>query len=290
MNEVINKENIKIESLIYEIRGKQVMLDRDLAKLYNVTTKVFMQSIKRNIKRFPPQFMFQLTNEEFMIWRSQFVTSNNDKIGLRRPPYAFTEQGIAMISGILNSEIAINTSIQIINAFVAMRHYIGSNEYRISNIETKIIEHDSEIKLLQETFNKLDETRKINEIYFNGQIYDAYSKIKDIIMEAKDNLVIIDSYIDKSILDMIKDINTKVLIITKSNSKLTSTDITKYNSQYNNLKVKYDNTYHDRYIIIDKKKIYHLGASINHAGNRTFSINILEDDFVINSLLNKINI
>ena len=174
MNELIVEEKINIESMIYEIRGKQVMIDRDLARLYNVETKVFMQSVKRNIERFPENFMFQLTDNEFIIWRSQFVTSNSDKMGLRRPPYAFTEQGVAMLSGVLRSKIAIEISIKIINAFVAMRHYIGSNEYRLSNVEYKVIDHDRSIKLLQNSFEKLEEAREINEIYFDGKIYDAY--------------------------------------------------------------------------------------------------------------------
>ena len=214
MENLVIKEDIKIEDMIYEVRGKQVMLDRDLARLYKVETKVFMQSVKRNIERFPENFMFQLTNNEYIIWRSQFVTSNSDKMGLRRPPYAFTEQGVAMLSGVLRSKIAIEISIKIINAFVSMRHYIGTNEYRLSNVETKVIDYGNRINVLEESFNKLEEAREINEIYFNGKIYDAYSKILDIFSEAKEELIIIDRYTDKTLLDMIMNLNCKVILIT----------------------------------------------------------------------------
>ena len=181
MNELITEDEINIEDMIYEIRGKQVMFDRDLAKLYQVETKVFMQSVKRNISRFPNYYMFQLTHEEFINWRSQFVTSKKDKIGLRRAPDVFTEQGVSMLSSVLHSEIAIKTSIKIIDTFVAMRKYISSNLIEQKFINNMVLEHENEIKILQISFDKLEEKKLVNEIYFNGQIYDAYSKIIDIL-------------------------------------------------------------------------------------------------------------
>ena len=174
-------------------------------------------------------------------------------------------------------------------AFVKMRHYIGNNEYRLSNIETKIIEHDNNIKLLQESFNKLGEKKKINEIYFNGQIYDAYSKIYEIFKTASKELVIIDAYADNTILDIIKRLNIKVIIITKDNSILTKQDISKYNKQYTNLKVIYNNTFHDRYFIIDNEEVYHCGTSVNRIGYKTFSINLMTDKEVTKLLISKIN-
>lgn len=152
MNNIILKDKIKIEDLIYEIRGKQVILDRDLAKLYHTETRVFMQSVKRNIKRFPGDFMFQLTSEEFMDWRSHFVISKSDLIGLRRPPYAFTEEGVAMLSGILNSEIAITINIQIIEAFITMRKYISSGLIEQKYINNLVLEHEERLKLVKYIF------------------------------------------------------------------------------------------------------------------------------------------
>ena len=280
--------NEKIEDMIYEIRGKQVMLDSDLARLYKCVngTKTINLAVKRHINRFPERFMFQLTKEEYNDLRFQFETTNNMS---RTLPYVFTEQGVAMLATILRTEVAEEISIRIMDAFVVMRHYIGTNEYRLSNVEYKIIEHDKSIKLLQELFNKFEEKRKIYEIYFNGQIYEAYSKIVDIMKEAIKELIVIDIYADKNVLDIISKINVKVLLIVKENTNLSKLDIDKYNKEYSNLAIVYDNSFHDRYIIIDNSIIYHLGASINHAESKTFSINILLDEFVKNSLIDKIN-
>ena len=297
MNEIINieqnQENIDIENMIYEIRGKQVMLDSDLARLYKCKngTKEINQAVKNNLNKFPERFSWILTNQESKELLVKIFDQKgkvNTRGGRYKNPRVFTEQGVAMLASVLKSKIAAEISIAIMDAFVAMRHYLGNNEYRLSNVETRVLEHDNEIKLIQETLNKFEEKENINEIYFKGQIYDAYSKIKDIMFEAKNEVIIIDSYGDKTILDMIKNINSKVILITSKKSKLTNLDISKYNEQYNNLKVIYDNSYHDRYFILDRKKIYHCGTSINYAGNKTFSINILEDKVVKNSLINEI--
>ena len=289
MNEIIIDETVdelKIENMIYEIRGKQVMLDSDLAKLYDTETKRINESVSRNPEKFPERFCFRITEEEYCSLKSQFATS---KGGSRKGHAVFTEQGVAMLATILKTYVATKVSISIMDAFVAMRHVLGNNEYRLSNVESKIIEHDNNIRLLQESFNKFEEKKKINEIYFNGQIYDAYYKIKELFNEAKHELIIIDGYADNSVLNIIKTIDVKVIIITKPNNLLTRQDIRNYNMQYNNLKVVYNDTFHDRYFIIDNNILYHCGSSINRIGKKTFSINLINDKEVFNVLLNKVN-
>ena len=207
----------KIENLIYNIRGKEVMLDSDLAKLYKCKngTKEINQAVKNNPLKFPERFSWKLSDYESQV----FLVKNFDqKIETRggkyKNPRVFTEQGVAMLATILKTPVATETSIKIMDAFVAMRHYIGNNEYRLSNVETKLIEHDSEIKLLEETFNKFEEKKRVNEIYFDGQIFDAYSKILEVFNEAKNDIIIIDSYADNKLLDIIKKLKTKVVLIT----------------------------------------------------------------------------
>ena len=285
MNEVLLREEKNIKDLIYEIRGKQVMLDSDLAILYNVETKTLNRQVKRNIERFDSDFCFQLTDDEYRILRCQNGTSKS--LGGRRyNPYVFTEQGVAMLSGILRTDIAIQASKKIIRAFVSMRHYLIDNKdiYKsISNINNKLVEHDEKLELI---FSKFDKNNEY--LYLPGQIYDAYSKVLDIFKSSKKELIIIDSYADKYLIDIIKELRVKVIIITKENNKLSKLDIEKYNSQYNNLKVIYDDTFHDRYFILDNKTVYHCGASINGIGKKTFSINKIEDDIIKETLLNSI--
>ena len=289
MNKLLKDDEIKIENLIYEIRGKQVMLDSDLARLYKCKngTKTINLSVKRHINRFPERFMFQLSNEEYKSLRFQTETTSNMS---RTLPYVFTEQGVAMLATILRTDVAEDISIKIMDAFVSMRHYIGHSEYRLTNIESKIIEHDSEIKLLQQSFDKFEEKKKETEIYFNGQIFDAYSKIYEIFNIAKECLIIIDTYADNTLLDIIKRLNIDVILITKQNNLLTEQDIERYNKQYNNLNIIYDNTFHDRYFIIDNNTLYHCGTSINRIGYKTFSITRVNDIEVFHALLNKINL
>ncbi len=287
MNNIVLKNEEKIENMIYEIRGKQVMLDSDLAKIYECVngTKTINQSVKRNIDRFPEDFYFQLTNEEFSNLKSQFGTSSlNGYGGVRKNPFVFTEQGVAMLASVLRTQVAAKVSISIMRAFVIMRKYI-SNDLIQKYINNLVIKHDEDIKLLQESFNKFEKNKKENEIYFNGQIYDAYSKIVDILNEAHNNIIIIDNYADKNVLDMIRNLKVDVTLICKSNCLLKEIDINKYQNQYNNLRVVYSNDFHDRYIILDQKEIYHCGASLNYAGSKTFSINKLEDEIVKNSLM-----
>ena len=284
MNEIITQEE-KIENLIYEIRGKQVMIDSDLARLYHVETKRINESLKRNKEKFPERYAFRITEEENNSLKSQIATS---KGGSRKGHTVFTEQGVAMLATVLKSKVAIKVSINIMDAFVAMRKYISDGLIEQHHINNMVLKHDSEIKLLQDSLSRFKE--KTNEIYFDGQIYDAYSKIKDILSEAKNEIIIIDAYADKTVLDLIRNLKIKVTLIVKTKTLLTKTDIAKYNSQYNNLKIIYNDTFHDRYFILDKNIVYHCGTSINHAGSKTFSINKLEDNLVKETLINKINI
>ena len=292
MKELELKREERLENLIYEIRGKQVMLDSDLAKLYECAngTKTINQAVKRNIERFPEDFYFQLTNQEMLNLKSQFGTSSwNEHGGQRKLPYVFTEQGVAMLATVIKTPVAAQMSIVIMRAFVAMKKYISSNLLKQKDINDLVLKDHVRIDLLENSFNKFEETRKTTEIYFDGQIYDAYSKILDIFKEAKKKLIIIDGYADKTLLDIIKRLDVKVTIITKKNNLLTSQDIERYNKQYRNLEVKYDNTFHDRYFILDKNIVYHCGASINRIGYKTFSITLINDESIIDVLISRIN-
>ena len=292
MNEVVEKEDIKIENLIYEIHGVPVMLDSDLARLYECKngTKEINQAVKNNIDKFPERFSWKLSDDECKI----FLVKNFDqKIETRggkyKNPRVFTEQGVAMLATILKSKVATQVSIAIMDAFVAMKKYISTNLIEQKYINNQVLKNTEDIKLLQESFHKFEEKRKVNEIYFDGQIFDAYSKIQEIFKSAKNELIIIDAYADNTILDIIKRLKTDVIIITKPNNLLTKQDIKKYNLQYNNLKVCYDNTFHDRYFILDGMEVYHCGASINRIGYKTFSITLIGDNEVCQSLINKVN-
>ena len=292
MNNLI-KDKVNIEGLIYEIRGVQVMLDSDLAKLYDCAngTKTINQAVKRHINRFPERFMFRLTRIEYHeILRSQVGTLELEQGKYSKyTPYAFTEQGVAMLATVLRTPVAEEISIKIMDAFVAIRKYISNNLLEQRYINNLVLEDHEKIKLLETSFQKIEERKKVSEIYFDGQIYDAYSKIQDIFKEAKNKLVIIDSYADNTTLDIIKRLSINVIIITKSNNLLTKQDIERYNKQYNNLTVKYDNTFHDRYFILDDSIVYHCGTSINRIGYKTFSITRINDDEVKELLIKRIN-
>ena len=194
----------------------------------------------------------------------------------------------AMLATIIRTSITEEVSIRIMDAFVAMRKYISSGSIEQKYINKLVLDDHDKILSLEKSFNKFEEKRIVNEIYFKGQIYDAYSKIKDIFSKAKKKLIIIDGYADKTLLNMIKDLTFNVILITKKYNKLKDLDIEKYNSQYHNLRVIYDDTFHDRYFILDKEIIYHSGTSINNAGSKTFSINVLEDKLVKEFLIKNV--
>lgn len=290
MNKLLVKENLKIEEMIFEARGKQVILSSDVAKLYKTETRIINQTIKRNIMRFPESFCFQLTMEEVVDLRSQFVISSlrNELVhgGLRYLPYVLTEQGIMMLSGLLKSDIAVKVNVQVIDAFVAMRQYISSELVNQNFINSLVYKHDEEIKLLKDSFDKLQEKKKANAIFFDGQIYDAYSFLLDILSSAKKEIIIIDNYAGKELLDILKQIDIKVIIYS---SNMNETLIKKYTNQYSNVEFFHNDKFHDRFIIIDKKIIYHCGSSFKDLGKKCFAINKMEDNTILNDLLNKIN-
>ena len=289
MNELMIN-NIKIENLIYEIRGKQVMLASDVAKLYQVETKALNQVVKRNLNRFPEDFCFQLTLEEAqeVSSRSQIVTlnrsGNNRGNNIKYLPYVFTEHGVMMLSGLLKSDIAAKVNVAIIKAFVLMRKYIANNtlETRVSNIETKLIDYDHKFELI---FDKMD-NEKPYHLFFNGAIYDAYSLLCDILSQAQESIAIIDNYLDKNILDVFASIQKDVLIVTKNINKK---DLEMYEHQYQNVKIIKNDSFHDRFIIIDKKTLYHCGASFKDLGKKCFAITKMTDEEILSQLLVKIS-
>ena len=290
MNEVMI-DNSKIENMIYEIRGKHVMFNSDVARLYNVETKVLNQVIKRNINRFPEEFCFQITIEELgnLSLRSQNVTLNksNNYRGLHYKylPYVLTEQGIMMLSGLLKNDIAAKVNVQIIDAFVKMRKYISTNLIEQKYINKMVFDHDNEIKLLQESFSKLEKKEKINHIFYEGQIYDAYSLLIDILSKVKEEVIIIDNYAGKELLDIIKDISVDIKIVS---SNIDSTLKKKYESQYSNVTFMNNNTFHDRFVIIDRKELYNSGASFKDLGNKCFAITKIEDKEYLEIILKNI--
>lgn len=286
MNKVINSTN-DVRNKIYEVRGKKVMIDSDLATLYQCSngTKSINLAISRHKDRFPDDFCFQLTEEEYDNLRFQIETSSlkNDYGGRRYLPYAFTEQGVAMLASILRTKVAADVSVGIMRAFVEMRKYISSNLFDVSKVLTNL---DDRVKVLEEGFNKSDGTG----IYYEGSIYDAYSKVIDIFKKAKKSLNIIDNYVDKDTLDIISKLcNIKVFIITnKDTCYVKDIDIDKYNEEYNNLKIYFNKGFHDRFFIIDRKELYHCGASINRVGYKTFAINKIDDNVVCYTFINYI--
>lgn len=289
MNNIILKNKTKIEDMIYEIRGKQVILASDVAKLYHVETRRINEVIKRNINRFPEEFCFRLTSEEIDILslKSQFAILNksNNYRGqhFKYLPYVLTEQGIMMLSGLLKSDIAVKVNIQIIDAFVKMRKYISSSLIEQKYINNLVLEHEEKLKLVENTLSRFDE--KNNHLFFKGQIYDAYSLLIDIFNKSKNEIIIIDNYIDKNILDILSRTKKSIIIIT---NKYNNHDYDKYKEQYNNIELIINNTFHDRFIIIDKKILYHCGASFKDLGKQCFEISKIEDNDILDKLLKKL--
>ena len=294
MNEIIVKDNIKIENLIYEIRGKQVMLDSDLAMLYGCKngTKSLNLAVKRHINRFPERFMFQLTKKEYSSIYSRFqfetLNKNNQKQGLniKYLPYVFTEQGVAMLSAILKTDVAEEISIKIMDAFVAMKNIINTSLIEQKYINSLVLEHDNEIRLLQESFNKLSTKEKINHIFYNGQIYDAYSLLIDILNKAKKEIIIIDNYAGKELFDITKDIKVNIKISTKNIDEVSKK---KYMQEYSNIEIITTDIFHDRFIILDNKELYNLGSSLKDIGKKCTSINRIEDSTILKELISRLN-
>ncbi len=284
-----------IQNRIFTIRGKQVMLDSDLAELYNVSTGRLNEQVKRNIERFPSDFMFQLTQKEWenlklqdaiteeISLRSQNATLNKGRGKHRKYlPYVFTEQGVAMLSAVLRSEAAVKVSIQIMHAFVEMKKFISVNAgifQRLDKVEQKLIEHDKD-------FNKVfkaleDKSIKPKQgIFFNGQIFDSYKLTADIIRSAKSSIILIDNFVDDSVLMLFtkRKTDVTVTIYTKSISKILKQDLLKYNAQYQPIEIKQLKTAHDRFMIIDGNTVYHFGASLKDLGKKWFAFSKLEID------------
>jgi hypothetical protein len=276
----------RIESRIFTIRGLQIMLDRDLSAIYHVEVKRLNEQVRRNIERFPQEFRFQLSESEFkdLILKSQIATSKSHG-GTRKLPYAFTEQGIAMLSAVLHSDIAIKISIQVMQAFVSMRKLISANTgiiQRIETVEQKQIETD---KKIDKIFNALESKEVIPKcgVFFDGQVFDAYAIATKIIKSAKQSIVLIDNYIDESVLTMLgkKSQNVKVTLLTKNISKQLNLDVEKFNQQYPYIEAKPFTLSHDRFLIIDGKETYHLGASLKDLGKKWFAFSKMEGQILL---------
>ncbi len=288
MNEIIEKDIINIEDKIFEIRGVQVMFSSDVAELYHVETKRINEVIKRNIDRFPISFCFQLTIEELkeLSLRSQIATLN--KSGNLRGqhykylPYVLTEQGIMMLSGLLKSDIAVKVNVQIIDAFVKMRRYFANS---ISNNQI-LINHENRLLLLEKSLDKYKE-REFNRIFFENKLYDAYSIIIDIFNLSKEEIIIIDNYASKELLDILRKINKKIIIVSKNIDNILKK---KYESQYRNVTFINNDSFHDRFIIIDRKRLFICGASLKDVGKKCFGIYENNDEKYLNEIINILTI
>jgi len=302
MDEIIETKQIDIKSLILNIRGVQVLLDSDVAMLYGYETKNINKAASRNNERFPEDFRFRLNKEECEFIEStrrkagtissagsmRFQNGTASKRNVRYSPYVYTEQGIAMLSGLLKNDIAIQVSIGIMQAFVEMRRFIstyGKAFERISTVEYRLIEHDNKI---DELFDLIQSPKVLSQgIFFKGQIYDAFKIIMEIIRSAEKSIIIIDNYADDSVLDMLADKKPKVAvtIVTGKPSYFSELALNKFIAQYPVLDVFKSDDFHDRFIIIDDSKIYHIGASLKDAGKKCFAISILDNKDVLNSII-----
>ena len=298
---MVDSTEEKIENLIHYVRGQQVMIDSDLALLYNVETKRLNESVKRNAKRFPESFCFQLTEDEYADLRSQIATSNTEntssKGGRRYLPYVFTEQGIAMLSAVLRSDEAIQVSVNIMNAFVKMRRFLAENALmfdKLNSLELKQLEYQKESnEKFDQIFAYISEHEEVGQkIFFDGQIYDAFSLLVSLVGKAEKSIVLIDNYVDVGTLNILakKKDGVDVTIYTVRRTRLASQDIANFNSQYPTLTVNYTGVFHDRFLIIDEETAYHIGASIKDAGKKCFGISRIEDVGIISDILQRLEI
>ena len=319
---------LQIEKKIFVIRGVQVMIDRDIAELYGVETRVLNQAVKRNIERFPEEFMFQLTREEIDFLKSQIVTSREtDSVmsqfvtspktnsvisqiatsrnniftgqegGTRKLPFAFTEQGCAMLSSVLRSETAVQVSIQIMKAFVSMRHFVQSNLQIFAELKS-IREHQLNTDIhLKESDKRIDQLftlmdkYNVNDtqgIFFQGQIFDAYAKFESFIQSAQKEIILIDNYVDLSVIQRLakKKKGVNIIIYTDPKTKLTTQDIQTFNAQYPTITLNHTTKMHNRFMIIDNKVLYHIGASLKDLGKKCFAFEIQDSSFVSDILKN----
>lgn len=286
MNEIVEKDVIDIEEMIYEIDGKEVMLDTDLAKLYHVETKRINEAVSRNKEKFPNRISWIANDNEVEILWSQNATANISSKS-RTNPRVFTEQGVYMLATILKSKEAIRTSIRIMDTFVNMRHYINYNKNvlprRFLLLEDKV---DNNTKRIDELFDKFNpKVITKNSIFYKNDIYDAYSVLIEIFKLSEDEIIIIDNYAGKELLDILRIINKKIIIVT---SNIDDIQKKKYLKQYKNVSFIKNDSYHDRFIIIDRKKVFHCGASFKDLGNKCFGINEIENKIEIDKLVNEV--
>ena len=300
----IESTGYDLKGMIYVVRNQQVMIDSDLAMLYQVETKALNRAVKRNINRFPEDFCFQLTKEEYKMLKCQIGTSKildeerpDGRGGRRTLPYVFTEQGISMLASVLHSEVAVNVSIGIMRTFVEMRCFIANNALlfeRISNVELKQLEYqkqtDEKLEQIFEYISEHEEARQ--KIFFEGQIYDAFSLIVSLIQKAKKEITLIDGYVDVGTLNLLskKNENVSVTIYTQKRTMLTKTDAEIFNVQYPTLEVKHTNAFHDRFLILDRKTAYHVGASLKDAGKKCFGINLIQDARIVRDILHRLEL
>lgn len=288
-NPIISPKDIR--NLIYTIRGKQVMLDSDLAALYQVETKNLNRAVKRNIERFPESFCFQLTEEEVENLRFQFGTSSVSHGGRRYLPMVFSESGVAMASAVLRSKIAVKVSIEIMEAFVEMRRMLLSNAslfHRLDKIELKQLQAD---RKFEEIFKALesDKLHSKKGIFYDGQVFDAYTFVSDIVRKAKTSIILLDNYVDDTVLTLLGKRNDAVsaTIYTKSINSRLRLDLQRYNSQYPRIAVKTFSGAHDRFLIIDNRELYHIGASLKDLGKKWFAFSRM--DMEVGKMLHKLS-
>ena len=293
----------EIENLIHYVRGQQIMVDSDLAKLYNVETKRLNESVKRNAKRFPESFCFQLPNDEYADLRSQIATSNVERKGVsvkggrRYLPYVFTEQGIAMLSAVLKSDEAVQVSINIMNTFVKMRRFLTENALmfdKLNSLELKQLAYQKEAdEKFDQIFAYISEHGEVRQkIFFEGQIYDAFSLLVNLIEKAEKSIVLIDNYVDVGTLNILakKKSSVNIIVYTVRRTRLSNQDIANFNSQYPTLTVNYTGVFHDRFLVIDETIAYHIGASLKDAGKKCFGITKIEDIRIAADILHRLEI
>ena len=294
VNDLVLAADVDLTELIYVIRGQHVMLDCDLAALYGVETKAFNQAVKRNSLRFPERFRFQLTQEEFDNLRSQIVTSSWG--GRRYLPYVFTEQGVAMLSAVLRSTTAIEVSIAIMDAFVQMRRFLHSDAIlleKVSALEFSLAEYQNSTDTrFGQVFDYLGRySLPSQKVFFKGEMFDAFVLLVDLVESAAESLMLVDGYVDVVTLNVLskkrKDVAASV--VTLPSAQLTASDVQVFESQYGPLSIVRTADFHDRFLVIDRKTVYHIGASLKDAGKKTFAITQIDDDEIVRNLLNRID-
>ena len=296
MNQILTIKTVREK--IYHVRGFQVMLDSELSEIYGIETKVFNQAVKRNEVRFPESFRFQLTADEYQALRSQLVTLKDLSRGQHRKymPYVFTEQGVAMLSAVLKSKTAIEVSVQIMQSFVEMRNFFASHGdlvMKIQHIERNQILHEAKTQeKFEAIFSALEEKPMIANqgIFFDGQVFDAYLFVSKLIRSAKKSIILLDNYIDETVLEQLSKANKniKIFILTKNITSNLKLDVSKYNAQHTKIELIQFGLSHDRFLIVDQHDIYHIGASLKDLGKKWFAFSKLEQtSFALMDEINK---